>query len=135
MDVLSPSQRSNCMSRIRSRDTKPEISLRRALWGKGLRYRLKNRLPGRPDIVFTNRRIAIFVDGCFWHQCPIHGRIPESNRDFWENKLRDNTRRDADVTQYLKSQGWEVIRIWEHEISDDLGNIVNRILLKINQHD
>src|SRR5690606_20366431 len=105
MDVLSPSQRSNCMSRIRSRDTKPEISLRRALWGKGLRYRLKNRLPGRPDIVFTNRRIAIFVDGCFWHQCPIHGRIPESNRDFWENKLRDNTRRDADVTQYLKSQG------------------------------
>lgn len=135
MDVLSPSQRSNCMSRIRSRDTKPEISLRRALWGKGLRYRLKNRLPGRPDIVFTNRRIAIFVDGCFWHRCPIHGRIPESNRDFWENKLRDNTRRDADVTQYLKSQGWEVIRIWEHEISDDLGNIVNRILLKINQHD
>lgn len=135
MDVLSPSQRSNCMSRIRSRDTKPEISLRRALWGKGLRYRLKNRLPGRPDIVFTNRRIAIFVDGCFWHQCPIHGRIPESNRDFWENKLRDNTRRDADVTQYLKSQGWEVIRIWEHEISDDLGNIANRILLKINQHD
>lgn len=135
MDVLSPSQRSNCMSRIRSRDTKPEISLRRALWGKGLRYRLKNRLPGRPDIVFTNRRIAIFVDGCFWHRCPIHGRIPESNRDFWENKLRDNTRRDADVTQYLKSQGWEVIRIWEHEISDDLGNIANRILLKINQHD
>lgn len=85
-DVMTPEQRSRCMSHVRGKDTKPELLLRRALWKKGLRYRLFNKLPGRPDILFIRKRVAIFVDGCFWHGCPEHGTQPRSNADFWKKK-------------------------------------------------
>lgn len=80
-DVLTRTERSYCMSRIRSRDTKPEVMLRRTLWQRGLRYRIHSDLPGRPDIVFPSRKIVIFVDGCFWHRCPQHWKAPKNNAE------------------------------------------------------
>jgi len=118
-DVLTKAQRSRCMSAIRGKDTKPEILLRKALWHKGYRYRLKNRLPGRPDIVFPTERVAVFVDGCFWHGCPEHYQKPATNVEFWREKIRKNKQRDEEINALLKSQGWKVLRFWEHEVRDN----------------
>lgn len=126
-DVMTPEQRSRCMARIRGRDTKPEVLLRKELWRRGLRYRLRCRLPGRPDLVVTKFRVAVFVDGCFWHGCPTHGARPKSNREFWCRKLSRNMERDREVNERLKSMGWKVIRIWEHEVKDDLRAAASRV--------
>lgn len=118
-DVLSKSQRSYCMSRIRGKDTSVELKLRRAVWALGLRYRV-NRLIGRTkaDLVFVSAHVAVFVDGCFWHQCPFHGALPKNNREFWQKKLGRNVQRDAEATQVLTAAGWCVLRFWEHEIEE-----------------
>lgn len=111
------------MQANRRRDTKPELALRSALHRAGLRYRrdLRLDLPGgrvRPDIVFTRRKVAVFVDGCFWHSCPIHGSRPAVNQSYWSPKLARNVERDARDTALLQNAGWIVIRIWEHESSE-----------------
>ena len=106
------------MARVRGRDTRPELTVRRALWAAGLRYRLHDkRLPGRPDIVFTSRRIVVFVNGCFWHGhdgCPRH-RIPKSRVAWWTAKIRRNIERDAEVCAALEAAGWKVLVLWECE--------------------
>ena len=130
-DILTPEQRRRCMSSVRGINTKPELLLRKALWRKGLRYRLKSDLPGKPDIVLTRYKIAIFVDGCFWHNCPAHGSLPETNKLFWENKIARNIERDNKVNVLLEKNGWLVIRIWEHEIKQSLEKVIERILLLI----
>jgi len=112
------------MSRIRDRDTKPEMLLRRALWSRGHRYRVRFPVPGRPDISFIHARVAVFVDGCFWHGCPIHASYPKSNAPFWKTKLKRNKERDAEVTQALMEAGWTVLRFWEHQVDTDLGWVV-----------
>lgn len=127
MDVLTPKQRRRCMSSIRGRDTKPELILRKALWAQGLRYRLNNRLPGRPDIIFPGKKLAIFVDGCFWHRCPLHFQAPEANSLFWAEKIGRNVDRDREVDQRLRAQGWQVLRVWEHEIHESVAACVTRI--------
>ena len=134
-DVLTREQRSRCMSRIKGKNTKPETRLRKALWAKGLRYRVHYNLPGKPDIVFVSARVAVFVDGCFWHLCPIHSQLPQSNRDFWKTKLEKNVARDKRIAQELESKGWTVLRVWEHEIKDDLPEVVAQVerLLKENR--
>lgn len=132
-DVLSPSQRSYCMSRIRGKDTKPELILRKALWANGLRYRLKNKLPGRPDIFFPVKKIAIFVDGCFWHGCPDHCQIPKTNQTFWEGKLSKNKLRDKEISRALENGGWCVIRFWEHEVKKNLPSCVKRVVEAFNK--
>lgn len=102
------------------RDTAPELALRRAVHGLGLRYRV-NAAPlrsiprRRADLVFPSERIAVFLDGCFWHGCPIHGEIPCANRDWWQQKIDRNRKRDIETTQVLEREGWEVLRVWEHE--------------------
>ena len=116
-DVLTPAQRRHCMSSIRGRDTRPEVRLRKALWALGLRYRLRSKLPGRPDLVFVADHVAVFVDGCFWHQCPKHAVWPKNNSSFWRRKLEANVKRDRRNNRELKLQGWKVIRIWEHEVN------------------
>ncbi|GBC59594.1 very short patch repair endonuclease [Desulfonema ishimotonii] len=110
--------RSENMARIRGRDTKPEIKLRKALWAAGFRYRLSYPLPGRPDLVFPKARLAVFVDGCFWHGCPLHYSAPKTRQEFWKNKLRTNVLRDMAVEDELVSLDWKVFRIWEHDLSD-----------------
>lgn len=107
------------MQRQARRDTTPELALRRALWGRGLRYRVDVSpvagLRRRADIVFSRARVAVFVDGCFWHSCPDHGSVPRANRGWWIAKLEANVRRDRDTDALLQSSGWTVIRVWEHE--------------------
>ena len=123
-DVLTKSQRKKCMSRVRGRDTKPELTLRKALWGNGFRYRLKSNLIGKPDIVFPSARVVVFVDGCFWHGCPMHGSIPETNADFWQDKISKNKKRDYNVSRQLTEDGWIVLRYWTHELKDDFNKVL-----------
>jgi len=106
------------MSRIRGRDTSPEVELRHAVWRLGLRYRLNRRVAGiRPDFIFPGLRLAVFVDGCFWHGCPDHYVRPRSsNAEFWASKLSQNVARDERQLKQLHAEGWRVIRVWEHEV-------------------
>ena len=120
MDKLSPSQRHLCMSHIHSRDTKPELLVRRWLWSHGYRYRLNVKgVPGKPDIVMRPYHTAIFVNGCFWHGHKGCCKIPKSNTEFWVNKIRRNQERDKQNYQILKENGWHVIVIWECQLKPD----------------
>lgn len=125
-------KRSAMMSRVRGRDTSPELLLRHTLWARGLRYRIQRRVGrSRPDLVFLGPMLAVFVDGCFWHGCPIHYVRPRSRETFWARKLLENVRRDRRQTLELESQGWTVLRIWEHEILSDLeaaADLVSEVL-------
>ena len=109
----------------RKRDTKPEVRLRSALHRAGLRFRkdqsvsVAGRRPVRVDIVFPKHRLAIFVDGCFWHSCPVHGTQPRTNPHYWGPKLTRNVARDREVDAALRGAGWRVVRVWEHEPADD----------------
>jgi len=134
-DVMTPAQRSRCMSKIRGRDTTPELLLRRSLWSKGIRYRLKARIFGKPDIVIQGRKLAIFVDGCFWHGCPEHGVQPKSNHEFWKSKIQGNIVRDKKVTAKLEKEGWTVLRFWEHEIENELNSVTSTIILICRKKD
>ena len=116
-DVLTPAQRSYCMSRNRGRDTSPELLLRRECWSLGLRYRLGSKITGRPDLVFPGPRVAVFVDGCFWHGCPEHYQAPAARAAFWRAKIETTSRRDLAVNLSLAADGWIVLRMWEHEIA------------------
>jgi len=116
------------MSRIRSKDTKPEMRLRRALHAEGVRYRVHAKLPGKPDIVFGPARLAVFVQGCWWHACPEHFRMPKSNVDFWRSKFDRNVERDRRVASKLRRMGWSVLHFWEHEINGDLDTVVRKVL-------
>ncbi|WP_350274839.1 very short patch repair endonuclease [Kribbella sp. HUAS MG21] len=120
--LQTSAQTSARMSRQARRDTKPEIELRRRLHRLGYRYRVNSPLPGlsrrRADITFTARRIAVFVDGCFWHGCPEHGTSPRNNGAWWAQKLRRNVDRDRETDSYLRETGWTVVRVWEHEDPD-----------------
>lgn len=111
------------MSRQAVRDTAPEMALRRALHAAGARYRVHRRplaeMRVTADIVFTKAKVAVFVDGCFWHCCPIHGTRPKTNAGWWAAKLDRNVERDREADRRLASNGWTVIRVWEHEIADE----------------
>lgn len=115
------------MSRIRSTDTKPEIELRKELWHSGTRCRIVSKLPGKPDVILPSARVAVFVDGCFWHGCPIHGRQPNTDAGYWSEKLRRNALRDITVTQEFSDAEWTVLRLWEHEIDSDLDRVTDRV--------
>lgn len=108
------------MAKIRSKDTKPELKLRRALHAIGYRYRLHDRnLPGRPDLVFSGRRKVIFVNGCFWHghDCPVGSRLPKTNTAFWAEKRRRNQERDVLQRSQLRDMGWTYVDVWECEVA------------------
>lgn len=117
MDVHSKSVRSYNMSRIRRTKTQPELKLRKMLEYLGFTYQPKG-VYGKPDFANKKIKVAIFVDGCFWHKCPIHYRVPKSNKAYWIPKTAQNVKRDGKVNLYLKSTDWRVIRIWEHDIDD-----------------
>jgi DNA mismatch endonuclease (patch repair protein) len=112
------------MSTLARRDTTPELAVRRALHAAGLRYRVVYPVPGIPrrtiDIAFTRARLAVFVDGCFWHCCPAHGTAPSANSEWWRVKLDANRSRDGNTTAHLMRLGWTVRRYWEHEDPFDI---------------
>lgn len=117
-DPLTPAERSQRMSLVRSKNTQPEMRVRHLLWSLGYRYRLHVRdLPGCPDLVFRSRRKVIFIHGCFWHRhnCPMGNRTPKSRVEFWQEKLEGNRIRDAKIRSELKKRGWSVLTLWECE--------------------
>ena len=117
VDRVSKQKRSKIMAAIHSKNTKPEITLRKALWSNGFRYRIHYGNE-KIDIAFPSKKLAIFVDGCFWHGCPLHSHIPKSNIEYWQPKLKKNKQRDINTTRNLENKGWQVVRFWEHEIQD-----------------
>jgi DNA mismatch endonuclease (patch repair protein) len=124
---MTVAQRSLTMSRIRSRDTGPELTIRRLLHARGLRYRKHVRaLPGRPDLVFSGPKVAVFVDGDFWHGWKF-SQWKEKLGPYWREKIEGNKRRDARNFRQLRQGGWTVIRLWEHEIEADPGTCADRV--------
>ncbi|WP_371403461.1 very short patch repair endonuclease [Kribbella sp. NBC_00662] len=115
----TPAATSQRMSRQKSRNTRVEVELRKRLHGAGLRYRVHRRpvlgVRREADVVFTAARVAVFVDGCFWHGCPLHATWPKTNAEFWREKIDGNRRRDANTDARLAEAGWLVVRVWEHE--------------------
>ncbi|MEU2837562.1 very short patch repair endonuclease [Streptomyces sp. NPDC007076] len=107
------------MSRQSSRDTKPEVAVRKLLHASGYRYRVNERVPGMTrrtiDIAFTRAKVAVLIDGCFWHGCPVHATQPKSNAEWWRAKLERNMARDRETNEHLAREGWTVLRFWEHE--------------------
>jgi len=110
------------MSRQRSKDTGAELAVRRLLHAAGLRYRVEYPVPGmarrRIDVAFTRTRVAVLIDGCFWHGCPEHATRPKANAEWWREKLDRNMARDRETTEHLIARGWTVLRFWEHESPD-----------------
>ncbi len=123
-----PLTRSEIMKRVKQKDTAAELALRSALHGLGLRYRLHRRIEGVVvDVVFPTAKVAVFVDGCFWHGCPLHATFPKSNQSYWLPKLAENKERDQRQSEKLSTTGWTVIRLWEHECLPTTGNTARRI--------
>lgn len=127
-DPLSASQRRALMQSVKQRDTRPEIVLRLALWSAGFRYRINRRI-GRttPDLLFVGKRVAVYVDGCFWHGCPRHYSAPKNNASFWKNKVEENRLRDHRGTAALVSAGWTVLRFWSCQVIADLPTVVQSV--------
>lgn len=129
-DTRTPEQRSRIMAAVRSRNTKPEVALRRALFAAGVRgWRLHRKdLPGRPDLAFGRARVAVFVDGAFWHGHPSRYK-PGRSGQFWDDKIRRNVERDLADAAALEAQGWRVLRLWDFEIKRDIEDCVARVAL------
>jgi DNA mismatch endonuclease (patch repair protein) len=129
-DIYSSEKRSEIMSKVRSKDTKPEMLVRSSLHALGYRYRLHvKELPGNPDIVLPKYHTVIFVHGCFWHQHPGCNKasLPKANSEFWKRKLNDNINRDNKVCQKLKVSGWNIITLWECEIERNIRAIISQV--------
>ena len=137
LDPLTVRERSELMRRIRSKDTVPEMTVRRLVHGMGYRYRLHAQdLPGCPDLVFGPRRKVIFVHGCFWHRherC-LRNRTPKTRRSFWQKKLDGNARRDQQNATALRELGWRILVIWECEINADLPQVAERVRAFLDSH-
>jgi len=128
-DNLSQEDRKKNMSAIRAANTRLEEKVTKELWRRGLRFR-KNikELKGKPDIAVKKRKLVIFIDSCFWHGCPIHGNIPETNKEYWSAKLERNKKRDIEVNAYYIDKGWNVLRIWEHDIKEYFPEVLQKII-------
>ena len=129
--------KSAAMRGVRTTGTAPEIELRRRLYGAGLRYRVSYPVPGKPrrsiDIAFTRLRLAVFVDGCFWHGCPVHGAAPRTNSAFWAAKIAGNRARDRDTDAHLEGAGWFILRLWEHVEPEEAAGTVAAALAEIKK--
>jgi len=128
-DADKPLSRSQIMRRVTNKDSAAELALRTRLFAEGLRYRLHRRTKGATvDILFVSARVAVFVDGCFWHGCPKHATYPKSNQDYWLPKLAANRERDQRQSAKLRRAGWQVIRVWEHDCLPPDRRVVKRIV-------
>ncbi|KEO85120.1 very short patch repair endonuclease [Tumebacillus flagellatus] len=127
-DNLSKEVRSRNMSAIRSTNTKLENRFSKALWHKGIRFRRNVKsLYGKPDIAIKKYKLVIFIDSCFWHGCKLHCRIPNTNREFWENKIMRNRLRDQEVSEYYSRMDWNIVRIWEHSLKLDFEYALEKV--------
>lgn len=131
-----PSERvSALMRRFKSRDTRPELAVRRTLHARGLRFRVHAQVPGYSrrsiDIAFTRVRVAVFIDGCYWHSCPEHGKTPAANSEWWLAKLERNVARDRETDEALRAEGWTVLRFWEHEAPDEVASAIAEVVVQL----
>lgn len=134
MDKFSKAKRSEIMSQVRNKNSFIEISLARALWHKGLRYRKNvSSMFGKPDLALQKYRTVIFVDSCFWHKCPIHRSLPATRKKFWYKKLDNNVERDKAVNSYYHDKGWHVFRVWEHDMKE-VGELADRLAGEIKKN-
>lgn len=124
-DVFTKEERSRVMSRIRSKNTKAELILKDYLKGTYLRYQPKIR--GKPDFGNKSKKIAVFVDGCFWHKCPKCFKAPKTNKKYWNPKIDRNVQRDKEVNRKLRKDGWKVLRFWEHDVKKNSEKIAKKI--------
>ncbi len=127
MDTFAPKTRSSIMRAVKSSNTKLEKLVRSALWRNGLRFRIKNKLPGKPDMVFKGAKTVIFIDSCFWHGCPEHCRMPSSNTEYWNKKIQRNEKRDNEINKIYENLDWNIIRIWEHELKTDPAKTLEKL--------
>lgn len=119
-DVVSKKKRSETMRAVKSKDSKMEIAFRKTLWNRGLRYsKNSTKYFGKPDLILKKYKTIIFLDSCFWHGCKKHCRMPSSNKKYWINKITRNKERDKEVNKYYKKSGWQIIRIWGHNIKNN----------------
>ena len=125
-DKITKTQRSYIMSQIRGTRTKPELIVKENIDGRKLRYQPKG-IPERPDFANKSKKIALFIDGCFWHKCPRCYKSPKSNKKYWKAKVERNTKRDKQVNRKLKKEGWTVIRFWEHQIKENKLHAIKKI--------
>jgi len=132
VDFISKEKRSKIMSSIHSKDTSVEINLRRELYKRGFRYRVNYKLKGKPDIVFPSKKLAIFVDGDFWHGYNWEALGKKPPKGFWQEKIVRNMERDRNVNKFLEEEGWTVMRFWEHGINDNLPLVVERVINKLS---
>jgi len=129
-----PLTRSEIMGRVKARDSEAEVALRSALHARGIRFRLQRLVQGiRADIVFPGARVVVFVDGCFWHGCPIHASLPRSNQSYWAPKLARNRERDSEQSALLAASGWTVVRVWEHDCLPPHPTVVENVANLVRQ--
>ena len=126
MDTVSKKQRSYIMSQIRGTKTKPELIIKEKTDGRKLRYQPKG-IPEMPDFANKTKKVAVFVDGCFWHKCPRCYKPPKSNKKYWKAKIERNTKRDRYVNRKMKKEGWIVIRFWEHQVKKSESYVIKKI--------
>lgn len=134
MDKISKEQRSRNMSKVKGKNTKLEVRVRKYLYTHGIRYRINYKITGKPDIAIPSKKVAIFVNGCFWHchSCKKGTTLPVANADFWKQKLDRNKQRDIEVEELLTREGWKVYKLWECELKDDFEETLNSLLFEIN---
>ena len=130
-DTVSKKKRSKIMRAVKSKDSEIEVKFRKAIWKAGFRYRKSpTKYFGKPDLVLKKYKTVIFIDSCFWHGCKRHCRLPSSNKKYWIKKIKRNKKRDKEVNRHYKKLGWNVVRIWEHEMAD---NVMDKIIHNLNQ--
>ncbi|MYL71734.1 DNA mismatch endonuclease Vsr [Halobacillus litoralis] len=127
LDVMTEEQRRKNMRAIKS-VSKLESIVTKVLWKEGFRFRRNSKkLEGKPDISIKKYKVVIFIDSCFFHRCPLHGNIPKTNHEFWKKKLERNQERDKEVNQYYERLNWNILRIWEHDVKNDIEDVVRAI--------
>ena len=126
MDTVSKKQRSYIMSQIRGTKTKPELIVKENIDGRKLRYQPKG-IPERPDFANKTKKVAVFIDGCFWHKCPRCYKPPKSNKKYWKAKVERNTKRDRHVNRKMRKEGWTVLRFWEHQVKENKSYVLKKI--------
>ncbi|WP_431800048.1 very short patch repair endonuclease [Halobacillus andaensis] len=132
-DIMNKEQRRKNMKAIKS-VSKLEKIVSSELWKRGYRFRRNTKnLKGKPDISIKKYKVVIFIDSCFFHRCPLHGNMPKTNTEFWKKKLTRNVERDKEVNNYYEAKEWNLLRVWEHEVKEDLEETVNKISAFIDQ--
>lgn len=133
MDRHTKEQRHKNMQAVKNKKTKLENLVCETLWSRNVRFRRNVKdLTGKPDIAIKKYKIVIFIDSCFWHKCPIHYKAPATNTEFWNNKTTGNMMRDEEVNKIYQNMGWNILRIWEHEIKDGFEVTIDKIINFIN---